>query len=156
MSERIRTLLRQTEAFRNLSDKEIEQVTGFSNIRKLEKDQGLFREGEKASSLWVVASGEIDVRFELPARQTSEVQTLSTLSETGILGWSSLIPPYKYKLSAYCTSESCEVIEIKGRELLEHMKKNPELGYRVLYAMIRVVGNRFEHLQATAENRSPL
>ncbi|MFO7931029.1 MAG: cyclic nucleotide-binding domain-containing protein [Desulfosalsimonas sp.] len=156
MSEKIRTLLRQTEAFRNLSGGEIEQIAGFSTIRKLEKSQRLFREGEKASSLWVVASGEIDVRFELPARQSSEAQTLSTLSETGILGWSSLIPPYKYKLSAYCISESCEVIEIKGRELLEHMKKNPELGYRVLSAMIRVVGNRFEHLQATAENRSPL
>lgn len=156
MSEKISTLLRQTEAFRNLSGGEIEHIAGFSTIRKLEKDQRLFREGEKASSLWVVASGEIDVRFELPARQTSEAQTLSTLSETGILGWSSLIPPYKYKLSAYCTSESCELIEINGRELLEHMKKNPELGYKVLSAMIRVVGNRFEHLQATAENRSPL
>lgn len=156
MSEKIRAILSQAEAFRALSDPETDQIASFSTIRKLEKGQRLFKEGSHASSLWVVSSGEIDVRFELPARQTTEAQTISTLSETGILGWSSLIPPYRYKLSAYCVSESCELIEINGDELVEHLKKNPELGYRVLYAMIRVVGNRFEHLQATAENRSPL
>ncbi|MFP4571599.1 MAG: Crp/Fnr family transcriptional regulator [Desulfobacterales bacterium] len=155
-TDKIRMILGRTEAFRSLSDEEIGQIAEFSSLRDLEKDQQLFKEGTAADSLWVVAAGEIDLRFELPARQSTGAQTISTLSETGILGWSSLIPPYKYKLSAYCVSETCEVIRINGEDLLAHLKNNPELGYRVLSAMIRVVGNRFEHLQAKSDIRSPL
>ncbi|MFW5874695.1 MAG: Crp/Fnr family transcriptional regulator [bacterium] len=155
-ADRIVSILKSTEAFRSLKDKEIWRIAEFATIEELEKNQRLFREGESADSLWIVASGEIDLRFELPARDTTEAQTISTLSATGILGWSSLVPPYKYKLSAYCASDACEVIRINGEDFLGHLKNNPELGYRVLSAMIRVVGNRFEHLQARAEKRSPL
>ncbi|MFW6081343.1 MAG: Crp/Fnr family transcriptional regulator [Desulfosalsimonas sp.] len=155
-ADRIVSILKSTEAFRFLKDKEIWRIAEFATIEELEKNQRLFREGESADSLWIVASGEIDLRFELPARDTTEAQTISTLSATGILGWSSLVPPYKYKLSAYCASDACEVIRINGEDFLGHLKNNPELGYRVLSAMIRVVGNRFEHLQARAEKRSPL
>lgn len=156
MSENIRTTLQQAVAFRSLNSEEIGQVENFSTIRKFEKGERLFKEEEGAADLWVVAAGEIALRFELPARNSTEAQTISRLSETGILGWSSLIPPYKYKLSAYCDSDSCEVIQINAEELAAFLKGNPELGYRVLSAMIRVVGNRFEHLQASAETRSPL
>ncbi|MCF8026153.1 MAG: cyclic nucleotide-binding domain-containing protein [Desulfobacteraceae bacterium] len=156
MPEKIRTILKQAAAFQYLQAEEIERIAQFSTIQRLDEGRCLFKEGEHAADLWVVASGEIALRFELPARQSTEAQSISTLSETGILGWSSLIPPYRYKLSGYCASEPCEVIRINGEELVAYLKNNPELGYRVLSAMIRVVGNRFEHLQATAETRSPL
>ncbi|MCF8110248.1 MAG: cyclic nucleotide-binding domain-containing protein [Desulfobacteraceae bacterium] len=154
--DRLASILKKTVPFRSLRDEEIGRIAEFGTIEKLEKDQRLFREGESADSLRIVASGEIDLRFELPAKDTTEAQTVSTLSATGILGWSSLVPPYRYKLSAYCASDACEVIRINGEDFLEHLKNNPELGYRVLSAMIRVVGNRFEHLQARAETGSPL
>ncbi len=151
MSENIQSLLKQTEAFRSLTDNEIEKIAEMASTHKIEKDQRLFKEGEAAADLWVLAGGKIDLRFELPARETTKAQTISTLAEKSILGWSSLIPPYKYKLSAYCASGECELVRINGKQLIDYLKENPEPGYRVMTAMISVVGNRFENLQATAD-----
>lgn len=151
MADRIQDVLRQTEAFASLRDAEIEKIAGFSSIAGFEKGSRVFKEGQTAAHLWAIAGGQVDLRFEMPARETTEIQTISTLSSTGIIGWSSLLPPYKYKLSAYCSSQSCEVVKISGEQLLTFLKDNPETGYRVLRAMIQVVGTRFEHLQATAD-----
>lgn len=151
MSETIEKVLKRTEAFSSLGGEEIATIAGFSKIKQIAKDQRLFKEGEAATDLWVVISGKMDLRFELPARQTTEAHTISTLSQNGIVGWSSLIPPFRYKLSAYCASPTCELVQINGEQLVKYLKNNPDIGYRVLSAMIRVVGNRFEHLQAKAE-----
>ncbi|MFO7861219.1 MAG: cyclic nucleotide-binding domain-containing protein [Desulfosalsimonas sp.] len=151
MADQIQDVLRQTEAFSAIENEELKKIAGFSGIAKFEKGARLFKEGEAAAHLWAIAGGQVDLRFEMPARETTQIQTISTLSSHGIIGWSSLLPPYKYKLSAYCSSESCEVVKISGEQLLAFLKDNPETGYRVLRAMIQIVGTRFEHLQATAD-----
>ena|SRR6056297_3571730 len=150
-TEKIQDILKQTEVFKSLSDGEIEKIVQLASIYKTEKDKRLFKEDESADSLWVVAEGNIDLRFELPARETSKQQTITTLSGKKILGWSSLIPPRKYRLSAYCASQECTLVKINGEQLIEYLKDNPEPGYRVMSAMIKVVGNRFEDLQASAD-----
>jgi len=64
-------------------------------VHEFTNGQRLFKDGNPAKSLWVIAEGMVDLRFELPARKTSDERTISTLAENQILGWSSLIPPYK-------------------------------------------------------------
>lgn len=151
MSENIKSILKQTEVFKSLSDGEIEKIAQLASIYETEKDSRLFKEGESADSLWVIAQGNIDLRFELPARQASKQQTITTLSTKKILGWSSLIPPRKYRLSAYCASPECSLVKINGKQLIEYLKDNPGAGYQIMSAMIKVVGNRFADLQASAD-----
>jgi CRP-like cAMP-binding protein len=154
MADRIPSVLKQTEAFASLEEAELQTIVCFSSIAANEKGGRLFKESQKASCLWVIVSGQVDLRFEMPARETTEAHTISTQSSPGIIGWSSLIPPYKYKLSAYCVSETCELVQINGEQLVAYLKEKPQTGYRVLKTMIQVVGNRFEHLQATADAAS--
>jgi len=73
------------------------------------------------------------------------------ISENNIIGWSSLVSPYRYKLSAYCASDECTVLLIERDRLLEFMKDNPDAGYKVMSIMLEVVGNRFERLRETAD-----
>ena len=151
MPERIPNVLKQTDAFNSLEEDELSRIIEFSEMARAENGQRLFKEGAKATDLWVIISGKVDLRFEMPARETTQAHTISTVSSPAIIGWSSLIPPYQYKLSAYCTSEACELARVNGEQLVAYLKQNPQIGYRVLREMIQVVGKRFEHLQATAD-----
>ena len=151
MPERVPTVLKQTDAFKSLEQDALSRIIEFSEMARTENGQRLFKEGEKATDLWVIVSGKVDLRFEMPARATTQAHTISTVTSPAIIGWSSLIPPYQYKLSAYCTSETCELARINGGQLVTYLKENPQIGYQVLKEMIQVVGRRFEHLQATAD-----
>ena len=145
-------LLRTVEAFQTLSDDDLAVIEAFCTQKKFRYGDRLFKDGDAATNLWVVAEGLIDLRFDLPGRETSEESTLSSVSENKIIGWSSLVPPYKYKLSAYCASNQCSAVMIEREQLLKFVSENPKIGYQVLSAILQVVGRRFQRLQGSADD----
>lgn len=145
-------LLKTVDVFQPLNDDELAVIETFCIQRKFRHGDRLFKDGDVAAHLWIVAEGLIDLRFDLPGRETSEESTLSSVSENKIIGWSSLVPPYKYKLSAYCVSSQCKVVMIEREQLQKFLLENPKPGYQVLSAMLRVVGKRFQNLQGAAND----
>jgi NADP-reducing hydrogenase subunit HndB len=65
-------------------------------------------------------------------------------------GWSSLVAPYKYSLSAYCSTQTCEVVKIERQRLTKLFSEDNRLGYLVLSNMARVIGKRFQKLEKLA------
>jgi len=148
-------LLSLVEVFQALNDDNLAAIEAFCTQNNFRLGEQLFKDGDTATHLWVVAEGLIDLRFDLPGRKTSEESTLSSVSENKIIGWSSLVPPFKYKLSAYCASKKCSAVMIEREQLLKFLSENPETGYQVLAAMLQVVGRRFQRLQELT-NEAPL
>jgi len=144
-------LLKRVEAFQNLSEAELTAIDSFSTEVQYQYGDRLFKDGDNADFLWIVKEGLIDLRFDLPGRDTSEESTLSSLSENQIIGWSSFVSPFKYKLSAYCVSSKCRVVKIDREKLREFLAANPRTGYQVFSVMLKVVGRRFQRLQGTSE-----
>ena len=140
-------VLRQVETFQSLSDDELLAIGKLTTEKRFNYGDRLFKDGDPATHLWIVEEGLIDLRFDLPGRETSEESTLSSISANKIIGWSSLVPPYKYKLSAYCASAQCKVLLIERKILREFLNSHPKTGYQVMAAMLRVVGRRFQRLQ---------
>ncbi|MBC2713742.1 MAG: cyclic nucleotide-binding domain-containing protein [Desulfobacteraceae bacterium] len=145
-------LLKQVEVFQSLSDDELSAIGKLTTENQFAYGDRLFKDGDSATHLWIVEEGIIDLRFDLPGRETSEESTLSTISANKIIGWSSLVPPYKYKLSAYCASSRCRVQVIDREPLREFLTKHPKTGYQVMSAMLRVVGRRFQRLQGASDD----
>lgn len=140
-------VLRRVEAFQSLSDEELSAIGRLANENQFVKGDRLFKEGDSATHLWIIAEGIIDLRFDLPGRDTSAESTISSLSPHQIIGWSSIVSPYKYKLSAYCVSEECRMLFLNGDLFWDFLRKHPVTGYPVMAAMLRVVGKRFQALQ---------
>ena len=69
------------------------------------------------------------------------------LSERMIFGWSSLVPPFEYRLSAYCVSRSCRVLKIDSKCLSSVFEKDSSLGYKIMSKIVSVVGTRFYQLR---------
>ena len=143
-------MLKQAEAFHLLTDETLSTIETFCSLRQFQQGDRLFKERDAAAHLGVVVEGVVDLRFDLPGRETSAESTISSVSKNNIIGWSSLIQPYQYKLSAYCDSAPCQVLMVDRQKLLAYLKDNPKTGYQVFSAMLRLVGKRFERLQQSA------
>jgi len=108
----------------------------------------LFGAAEESSCLWAVVEGQVDLQEAsegdaAPGRK----DPISSLSQGLVFGWSSLVPPHKYRLSAYCTTRQCKVLQIDRQCLTDHFKKDAKMGYLVMSRLLSDVGNRFYRLQ---------
>jgi len=144
-------VLKQVDAFQSLNDDELSEIDQWITEKRCAYGDRLFKDGDVATCLWIVEEGTIDLRFDLPGRETSEESTLSSISANNVIGWSSLVPPYKYKLSAYCASSQCKVLVMERKPFREYLAKHPKIGYRVMSVMLQVVGRRFQKLQGSSD-----
>ena len=107
--------------------------------------------GQRAARLLLkIIDGQVDLRFELPGRPSSEENTISSMTPAKTIGWSSFVPPYKYKLSAYCAGETCRILQIEKDYLLGLFEKDSQMGYTVISNLTGVASTRFHRLQDAA------
>ena len=142
--------LQSVGIFKGLNENQLSAVQSCCREEQHKAGTKIFGEGEQASHLYIVKKGQVDLRFDLPGRTTSEKNTISSILEYKAFGWSSLVAPYKYSLSAYCSTPTCEVVKIERQRLTKLFNEDNRLGYLVLSNMARVIGKRFQKLEKLA------
>jgi CRP-like cAMP-binding protein len=140
-------LLKKVELFKELDLSQLKEVKDCCQIKKIKEGERIFRDRDEASLLWAVSEGRVDLRFDLPGRDSSKETTVAIISEGMVFGWSSFVPPYKYRLSAYCSSKGCQLIEINKDCLLKVFETHSLIGYRVMTNLSVTIGTRFQQLQ---------
>jgi NADP-reducing hydrogenase subunit HndB len=142
--------LRNVEGLKGLIDNKLAGIQDHCHEKQYRYDEKLFDEGDEASCLWIVKEGQVDLRFDLPNRPTSAKNTISSMSKYMTFGWSGLVAPYKYRLSAYCATEFCTVIQIEREKLLKIFEEDSKIGYVVMSNLVEIIGKRFHQLQDSA------
>ena len=145
--------LENVEVFSDLNDDQLTEVQQHCQVAKFSRGDKIFGTGEEPQFLWVVVEGQVTLHWELPGRSALPEPTISRLSETMIFGWSSLVPPHKYRLSAYCKTRACKVIKIERDALTNLFDKDAEIGYKVMNRLLSVVASRFLNLQEEVAKR---
>ncbi len=136
--------LENIELFKDMDDNQLTAIQGCSEKIEYRRGDRLFSEGEESSHLWIVKEGQIDVRFDRPeGRPALKEDPISFISEANLFGWSSFIPPYKYRLSGYCASRKCEMIRIEKEELTALFERDARIGYLIMSYVLRVIGKHF-------------
>jgi CRP/FNR family transcriptional regulator, cyclic AMP receptor protein len=139
-------LLSNVEIFRGLDRQQLDTVKECCRVTSFNEGGKIFSDGEEAVFIWGVIEGEVDLRFDLPGRDSSKETSVATITPGKVFGWSSFVPPYKYRLSAYATKD-CKLIEIKKDCINNIFEKNALIGFRVMSNMSIVIGTRFQQLQ---------
>jgi len=140
--------LERMEVFKNLDDRRLSAVSECCAEMVFQRGEGIFKAGQEARHLWAVAEGRVNLHAE-PASTLQE----SEVSETQVFGWPSLLHPRIYRFSAACAARSAKVVRIDSDCLQALFEKDPELGYRVMSRLLRVIGNRFDQLQEEVVKR---
>ncbi len=146
-------LLKTVGVFSGLDENEIAQIEPICSEREYHHNARIFHGGhvigggDDARHLSILEEGRVDLRFDLPMRESDEETTVATVKPGQCFGWSSLVPPYRYTLSAYCTSDQCKVLELKRDELVEIFELDHKIGYVVMGNLSRIIARRFFILQ---------
>jgi signal-transduction protein with cAMP-binding, CBS, and nucleotidyltransferase domain len=143
--------LKKVDVFNDLNENQLKIIQENCQTAEFKKGDKIFGAGEDPLYLWVVLTGEVDLHWEIPGRSLSRSlsleKSISTLTEASTFGWSSLVPPHKYRLSAYCASDTCTVVKIAREKLTALFDNEAAIGYKVMTGLLSVVGARFLDFQ---------
>ncbi len=146
-------LLQNISLLKGLNREQLVRILALSTLREYQGEKALFSEGEKATRLWFLISGRVELRFDLPLRKTSPAAAVTLIEPGQTIGFSSLVPPHRYSLSGYCLGERCVLVEVGGPELKGLMDQDPAMGYVIMSTLARVISKRFRAMQEEAVRR---
>lgn len=97
----------------------------------------LFHEGDPADTFYVLRQGRVSLQMRTP---TTDV-VLDTAHSGDVVGWSWLIPPYRWSFDARATEETA-AIAFDGACLRGKCELDAALGYALLQRVVRVMSAR--------------
>jgi len=144
--------LRQTWFGIDLEPAVAERLVACAHLQVLPPGRGLLEEGGPSRELGIVRSGRVALKVLVPAR--GEV-TILTVEPGDIVGWSSIVPPYRATSTAV-TVDEVELLVFDGqalRALLAEPAVASAVYPRVLAAVARrLAGTRQQLLDLLASN----
>ena len=139
--------LRESNVFEGLDEDQVARITAVGRPRGLLAGERLFILGDGADRLYMVAKGSVDLCFPFSFRGVVKDVCVETLGAGGAFGWSALVRPYRFTLSARAAVDS-EVAAFPRGDLLEVFEGDPRTGYVFMKRIAEVVGNRLHKMQA--------
>ncbi|MFD5246090.1 Crp/Fnr family transcriptional regulator [Amycolatopsis sp. NPDC058340] len=131
-----------TPLLAGLSETQRSTLAATGRIEDYEPGTRLFDESGEADRCWLIISGRVAVDTYIPHRGPV---TLQSVGPGELLGWSWLIPPYRWHFGAVAVAPTRALVLDAGqvRALVE---TDPELGYRLTRILLETLVDR---LQAT-------
>jgi CRP-like cAMP-binding protein len=105
----------------------------------------MFRAGDEAKYLYVLKEGRVALLMGLPPGQGGKL-VVDRITTGGFFGWSALVRPHFYVMSAICEEYSTVVI-ISGAELMVLFDRENHIGYKVFQSLSHVVGTRLRDME---------
>jgi CRP/FNR family transcriptional regulator, cyclic AMP receptor protein len=139
--------LEDADLFRGLSPDGIRRLSLIGRSRVLSAGDYLFLLGDSAEWLYVVVRGTVDLCLPMSVGGVVRDIPVESASAGKALGWSALVKPYRFTLSARAT-EPTEVIGFWRSELQQLFSAAPEVGNRLLANLSELVGFRLLTFQA--------
>ena len=133
-------LLRRQPFLAGLSDWQLERFARHARRAILPAGAPICVAGEPADRLWLVVAGEVALRDHAV---DGSVVTVETVGPGAVVGWSSMVPPYRSRFDATPLTTT-QAVEIDGAALREMCDRDPMLGYVVMRALLTVLAERLD------------
>jgi len=138
------TYLRAHSILRALSEPQLAVVAANAATRRVAAGEVLFRQGDRATRFYMVRDGSIRVGVPAINGPALDVQQLGSGE---VLGWSWLIPPYRWTFEAQAVRDST-LVEFDGEALLRACEQDPVLGYAVMKIFAELMSARLQAARA--------
>jgi CRP/FNR family cyclic AMP-dependent transcriptional regulator len=102
--------------------------------------QFIFREGEEANNFYFIRQGKVAIETFLP---THGPIAIHTRSEGEVLGWSWLVPPYRWHFDARAL-ELTRAISLDGKCLRQKCEEDHDLGFELMKRFSIIIAGRLE------------
>ncbi|HET7214427.1 MAG TPA: cyclic nucleotide-binding domain-containing protein [Terriglobia bacterium] len=133
--ETLRPILAEHPFFRDLEEHHLGLIVGCASNVRFNAGDFVFRHGEEANQFYLIREGMVSLEMFVTGRGPVKVQTIG---EGDILGWSWLVPPYRWMFDARST-ELTRAIALDGKCLRNKSEHDHDLGYQLLKRFATVV-----------------
>jgi CRP/FNR family transcriptional regulator, cyclic AMP receptor protein len=130
-----------------LSLHEVTALMDLGSRISLASGEVLFGMGSEASTLYLVERGRIALTLPMQVCGREEDVLVEERTPGQTVGWSALIPPYRFTLKATAPLET-DVLAFTRSSLLEYFGTCPVVGYIVTRNVASVIGQRLQVFQA--------
>ena len=128
--------LRTVEILQGLTESELESIVWIFQEENLPEAMSLCEEGARADQLYILEQGSVWI-------DSKKMGQLNVNTPGKIVGWSFLVPPYRYTASAQTTSPS-RFLVIKSPDFYYLIHKEPKLGVKVMDNLAQIMASRFK------------
>ena len=133
--ETLRPILAEHPFFKDLGVRHLELIVGCASNVRFNAGEFIFRQGEEADQFYLIREGLVALEIFVAGRGPVTVQTMG---EGEVLGWSWLVPPYRWMFDAHAT-ELTRAIALDGKCLRNKSEQDHDLGYQLLKRFSTVV-----------------
>jgi CRP-like cAMP-binding protein len=137
----------QPDLLKGLTEDEVEGALSLGCRITLASGSELFPLGGTADRVFLIHRGRIRLTLPMNVFGREEDILVEERSPGQTVGWSALIPPYRYTLKATAPLET-EVIALSREALREYFSANPATGYTMSLNLASVIGQRLQLFQA--------
>jgi CRP-like cAMP-binding protein len=128
--------------FKGLDERYLHLLVGCASNVRFDAGEFLLREGEEANRFYLIRSGKVRLEIFTPGQGPIAIQTIGA---GDVLGWSWLMPPYRWNLDAQAL-EPVRAIVLDGACLRGKCEADHDLGYELHKRFAPLIVQR---LQAT-------
>lgn len=139
--------LHEAELFAGLSEEQCRMVSSVARRHRGAPGEALFRTGDPAPELYVIRRGRVELTFPLVVMGEKKEARFQSLEAGKTLAWSALVAPFRLTMSARCSTE-VELLALERGRLEPLFEQSPELAYRVMTNLSRVVAARLHEVLA--------
>jgi CRP-like cAMP-binding protein len=131
--------------FAALNDDYLKLLAEFATERQIASGKVLFQQGKPADKFFLVRKGKVSVQVPALVGPALELQVLG---KDQVLGWSWLIPPYRWNFVARAL-EDTEFLEFDGRAILARCETDPRFGYELFKLFTALMSERLNAARQT-------
>lgn len=135
------------ELLQGIPPDEAERLLALGKKARMSSGASLFRLGDPAQSLYLINSGQVRLTVPMHIRDREEDVLMEEKGPGQTVGWSALIPPYRFTLSA-TTSIETEAIMLSREALHAFIEHTPSTGAKLCLNVGIIIGHRLQTLQA--------
>jgi hypothetical protein len=128
--------LKEVEILQGLEEWELQSMAQFFSEETAPAGKSLCEESARADRLYILLQGSVS----LTSKKLGQLE-ISTPGK--IVGWSFLVPPYRYTASAVTTSPS-RLLVIKSPDFYSLIHKEPRMGMKVMKNLAQAMAGRFK------------
>lgn len=140
--ETLEPILAEHSFLKGLEPRHLKLIVGCASNVRFNADEYLFREGEEANQFYMIRQGKVAV--EIPVKRGSII--IQTLGEGEVLGWSWLMPPFRWRFEARAM-EPTRAIALDGKCLRTKSEEDHDLGYELLKRFSTIIIERLDAIR---------
>lgn len=132
--------------FDGLAPEHVALIASYAKLVTYEAGRRLFVRDEPAREFFIVREGRVTVGVPSIEGESLEIQTVG---EGSMLGWSWLIPPYRWSFDAQAITDTT-VLAVDGEKLREACDRDVRLGYELMKRFALLMAKRLNAARMAA------